>query len=979
MLTLQILDEGETFLVPLDPKRALVVGAGSDADVRLRAPGVASAHAKISPILQSGGEVGFKIVDLDSAGHTLVNGEAILQARLEIGDRLEIGGAVLVVGTQVRRPATAADVLQNRPRARRGATASGGSKWMVALVLLLVGGGVTAAVLWSDGADVPPAELARVEDLRQTGDFDAARELLERVQRGWATGAESRAELIDQEFAAVAAVEQAVVAGRARILAEAPSLGYAGLHDDLTEREKASPSRAEREAARILRRELRELTAGTRREAPPTPEGPLAGGPPEGSRGAVNANAGAIESTESTAELDQVLAAVDAQVADGAFAQAMETARSGMGSLDTAGAERLRERMDALRRRIRGEIAVLVGDADRLADSGDLAGAVAHLEAQAWRFPAQGELGQLAAELGARKVELARRNAPAPPPQAGAMARGSGAANDEEPRLDAAGLAGLQQVLRSIRDHELEGNHREVARLCVQASEQVGTADPAFARRLAGKAADFTALDQMGEVLGGFVAQRLQQGELPVAGPDGGPAAITAVAPGGVRLRTGRGEDMVTWLDLPPSALADLAAGARPGGAVWMGVGVHAYRHGDRVAAEAALRKALDKDPTLAAGIHGVIQRGRGDPPDERGYQLQGGEFVAVRDVQARDRADKLQRNLASRLRRGDLQAAAELIRELEVEGPEAHDALVLALRGQRAKMVADLERLPVRKALSQLEQLRANLDEARTHARDLIYDEDRYFYPFRPPQVTSERAAQYWEVQREIDDRVAALRQVWEGKAPMVRLPKDLGDKLAAVEWVDRQLLTLGSNVSAEERDALEWMHSLPRSGELTLQTYARSGAERELYDQWAAIEAFNETQLREVSDGARRQFEITNGYRRMFGHRPLAVNLKMFRAAEGHSREMSTLGYFSHFSPTEGRRTPYERMRLENYNYGVSENIAQNGSALGAHNAWLHSSGHHRNLLNPNHTEFGVGVVGRYYTQNFGRGTEYLAALVR
>ena len=65
---------------------------------------------------------------------------------------------------------------------------------------------------------------------------------------------------------------------------------------------------------------------------------------------------------------------------------------------------------------------------------------------------------------------------------------------------------------------------------------------------------------------------------------------------------------------------------------------------------------------------------------------------------------------------------------------------------------------------------------------------------------------------------------------------------------------------------------------------------------------------------------------------------------------------------------------MRLAGYDFGVSENIALNGSAEGAHWAWRHSSGHHRNMLNPGHTEFGVGVNGRYYVQNFGRGEEFL-----
>jgi len=56
-------------------------------------------------------------------------------------------------------------------------------------------------------------------------------------------------------------------------------------------------------------------------------------------------------------------------------------------------------------------------------------------------------------------------------------------------------------------------------------------------------------------------------------------------------------------------------------------------------------------------------------------------------------------------------------------------------------------------------------------------------------------------------------------------------------------------------------------------------------------------------------------------------------------------------------------------------AENIARTGSpsASGVMNAWMGSAGHRANILNPNLTHIGVGVVqgsdGRWYwTQNFG-----------
>jgi uncharacterized protein YkwD len=116
-----------------------------------------------------------------------------------------------------------------------------------------------------------------------------------------------------------------------------------------------------------------------------------------------------------------------------------------------------------------------------------------------------------------------------------------------------------------------------------------------------------------------------------------------------------------------------------------------------------------------------------------------------------------------------------------------------------------------------------------------------------------------------------------------------------------------------------------------------------------------------------------ITNEYRVKFGHQPLAIVETCAAASQGHADEMSRLGYFSHTSPTPDRKTPYDRMRLAGYKFGVSENIALSGGAMAAHIAWCHSSGHHRNLLDPGHREISIGANGRYWVQNFGGGTEY------
>ena len=70
---------------------------------------------------------------------------------------------------------------------------------------------------------------------------------------------------------------------------------------------------------------------------------------------------------------------------------------------------------------------------------------------------------------------------------------------------------------------------------------------------------------------------------------------------------------------------------------------------------------------------------------------------------------------------------------------------------------------------------------------------------------------------------------------------------------------------------------------------------------------------------------------------------------------------------------------MTLCGYTSGAGENCYMGSAApRSAHDGWLHSSGHHRNILAPGHREMASGVVGNYWTQNFGWGTSYLNELI-
>lgn len=115
---------------------------------------------------------------------------------------------------------------------------------------------------------------------------------------------------------------------------------------------------------------------------------------------------------------------------------------------------------------------------------------------------------------------------------------------------------------------------------------------------------------------------------------------------------------------------------------------------------------------------------------------------------------------------------------------------------------------------------------------------------------------------------------------------------------------------------------------------------------------------------------FRLTNEVRRKRGLAALKWERSLSLVARAHSVDMLQRGYFSHVDP-EGR-TPRERV-LAGYPHPLSlagENIwTGSGHDPGDTRLlariivdnWMSSPGHRQNLLNPDYTDIGVGVVGR------------------
>jgi hypothetical protein len=80
---------------PLQPP-GLVIGRGSDADLRINDPGISRRHAQIR-VATAGPGVKIDIVDLGSTNGIAVNGQRVHQATLHEGSRIEIGSTRMLV------------------------------------------------------------------------------------------------------------------------------------------------------------------------------------------------------------------------------------------------------------------------------------------------------------------------------------------------------------------------------------------------------------------------------------------------------------------------------------------------------------------------------------------------------------------------------------------------------------------------------------------------------------------------------------------------------------------------------------------------------------------------------------------------------------------------------------------------------------------------------------------------------------------
>ena len=112
-------------------------------------------------------------------------------------------------------------------------------------------------------------------------------------------------------------------------------------------------------------------------------------------------------------------------------------------------------------------------------------------------------------------------------------------------------------------------------------------------------------------------------------------------------------------------------------------------------------------------------------------------------------------------------------------------------------------------------------------------------------------------------------------------------------------------------------------------------------------------------------------NQFRSIFGLGLYTMEERLSAASTGHSIDMATVGFFSHTSPVEGKKSPGDRARMAKFQHRwTGENIfVGSGSPIAAYNAWFASDGHRFIMFAKGPNLIGIGPHGKHWTMMTGR----------
>ncbi len=140
---------------------------------------------------------------------------------------------------------------------------------------------------------------------------------------------------------------------------------------------------------------------------------------------------------------------------------------------------------------------------------------------------------------------------------------------------------------------------------------------------------------------------------------------------------------------------------------------------------------------------------------------------------------------------------------------------------------------------------------------------------------------------------------------------------------------------------------------------------------DQIQQLDLPDDLDLEADAQAEAQMLALVNEARAEIGLRPLALDPRLVPVGRAHSTEMFRLRYFGHISPVTG--SPFDRLAAAGITYSrAGENLAYAHSVAVAHRGLMESPGHRANILRPEFTRIGIGVIsagpyGRMFTQVF------------
>jgi uncharacterized protein YkwD len=101
-----------------------------------------------------------------------------------------------------------------------------------------------------------------------------------------------------------------------------------------------------------------------------------------------------------------------------------------------------------------------------------------------------------------------------------------------------------------------------------------------------------------------------------------------------------------------------------------------------------------------------------------------------------------------------------------------------------------------------------------------------------------------------------------------------------------------------------------------------------------------------------------LINKDRIAYGLQPLEVDMRLTRLARLKSQDIVENNYFAHVSPTYG--TAFDMFRANGISFlRGGENLSKAGSVQVSHLRLMNSTNHRANLLTPQYTHVGIGIV--------------------